>query len=432
LLESIVFIDSARRAELEHKVVALRCDCNVPLDGGVVADDNKLTALLPTINFLLQYGCKIVLLSHLGRPKGAFDAALSLTPVLHALRALLPGVAMVLAQSTAEVPSLLATNDIVVLENLRFWPGEVANDREFARSLASLADIYVNDAFACSHRAHASIEAITTLLPSYGGLLMKRELVEIDNIAGRRAQGFAIIGGAKISTKAPVIRNLLATVGMVVLGGGVANYALQKRGYNIGRSFVEQNVAVDLESSDSIYLPEDVVVRCGDAIRVVDVREVQSDDAIVDIGPRTVAAIDDMLQQARFVLWNGPLGLCEVKPFDAGSVAVARSVARYSRLPVEARSGEADARNEHHRDEGVLNGTPRTEERRDAAGDRMSQGLCGKSLHSLVGGGETVAFLRQCVDINDFSYVSTGGGALLEMLAGTKLPGVEALRRKMA
>jgi phosphoglycerate kinase len=386
---------SIRDVDLADKRVFLRADLNAPLDRGEVADDTRLTAVVPTIRHIFEARGAVVLASHLGRPMGKPDPKYSLKPVGERLAALL-GRAVPLAPDCVG-PAVsaqargLEPGGIVLLENLRFHPEEEANDDGFARDLASLADCYVNDAFAAAHRAHASIAAITRhLKPAVAGLLMRAELEALGRILESPARPLvAVLGGAKVSDKLTLVENLLARVDALLVGGGMAYTFLRALGHDVGRSLVEvdriETARRVLEASrrqgTPIVLPVDAVVADGpdsSTTRVVSVRAIPAAQMGLDIGPATVERFAETLARARTVVWNGPMGVFEKEPFAAGTRAVALTVAKVSAF-------------------------------------------------SVVGGGDTVSAVRRAGVEAKIGYISTAGGAFLEFLEGRKLPGVEAL-----
>ena len=372
--------------------VLLRADLNVPMRDGRVGDATRIERTLPTIRELTSRGARVVVLSHLGRPKGKPEPDLSLRPVAEALADALEAPVAFAADDPATVIAGLPTGGIALMENLRFDPGEEANDPEYAARLAALGDLYVNDAFSAAHRAHASTEALARLLPAAAGRLMQRELEALEATlnAPVRPSG-AIVGGAKVSTKLTLLGNLSARVDMLAIGGGMANTFLHAQGYEVGRSLCERDMAEtardilnDAERCGcTVVLPEDAVVapafEAGAPTEVVAVDEVPPDSMILDIGPESAAGLIDRLGMLRTLVWNGPLGAFEVPPFDRGTNEVAQAAA----------------------------------------------GM--KGLLTVAGGGDTVAALVQAGVVERFGYVSTAGGAFLEWLEGRVLPGVAAL-----
>jgi len=388
--------------DVKGKRVLVRVDFNVPMENGVVADTTRLTRVLPTIAKVAREGGRVVVLSHLGRPKGQPTPDTSLRPVAAKMQELMPGIAVRFAAAPSgddakRVVDSLKPGEVAVLENVRYNKGEEKNDREFAKSLAALGDLYVNDAFSSSHRAHASLEAITDLLPSYAGLLMMAEITALGQaLESPERPVMAITGGAKVSTKIEVLTNLVSRMDQLVVGGGMANTFLLAEGIKLGASLVERDfvaTAKDImakaeRSGCEVVLPIDVVVaqelKAGATSQVCAVNEVPSDSMILDFGPQSLAEMKRRLGQVKTVLWNGPLGAFETPPFGEGTFALARDVARLTKA--------------------------------------------GK-LVSIAGGGDTVRALNEAHVADDFSYVSTAGGAFLEWLGGAELPGVVALAR---
>ena len=385
--------------DVAGKRVLLRADLNVPVHDGRITDLTRLERLTPTIRELAAKGARVIVCSHFDRPKGKRVPAMTLAPVARALGEVLGrrvrfaedciGVA---AQQAVDV---LAAGDVLVLENTRFHPGEEANDPGFARELAALADIYVDDAFSAAHRAHASTEAVAHQLPAYAGRLMQAELEALDRALGTPARPVAaIVGGAKVSTKLDLLANLVSRVDELVIGGAMANTFLAAQGLAVGRSLQEpdlhetaRRILADAETAGcAVLLPIDAVVASalvpGAVTRTVTVAQVGPDAMILDVGPGTVQALTARLAGWKTLVWNGPLGAFETPPFDAGTVALARAVAAAT-----------------------------------ASGH----------LVSVAGGGDTVAALRQAGVADTFSYVSTAGGAFLEWMEGKTLPGVAAL-----
>ena len=372
--------------------VLLRADLNVPMRDGRVGDRTRIERTLPTIRELAGRGARVVVLSHLGRPKGRPAPGLSLRPVAEALADALDAPVAFAADDPAAVLAGLPAGGVALLENLRFDPGEEANDPDYAARLAALGDAYVNDAFSAAHRAHASTEALARLLPSAAGRLMQRELEALAAaLDAPERPAAAIVGGAKVSTKLALLGNLSARVELLVIGGGMANTFLHAQGFEVGRSLCERDMAetaraiLDMAESCGceVLLPEDAVVapalEAGAPTEVVAVDEVPADAMILDIGPESIAGLIDRLGVLRTLVWNGPLGAFEVPPFDRGTNEVARAAA----------------------------------------------GM--KGLLTVAGGGDTVAALAQAGVVEQFGYVSTAGGAFLEWLEGRVLPGVAAL-----
>jgi len=387
---------SVDQLDLAGKRVFLRVDLNVPLEGGRVAEDTRIRAVVPTIEHCLKAGASLILASHLGRPKGKADPRFSLAPVAARLEDLLgrpvPLLPDCVGPEVEAAAAALKPGDTVLLENLRFRPEEEANDPEFARRLAALADVYVNDAFAAAHRAHASTEGIAHHLhPAAAGLLMARELGALGRIFERPERPVAaVLGGAKVSDKLALVAHLLERVETLLIGGGMAFTFLAALGYGVGRSLLEADrldetrgiLARARSMGVRMRLPVDVVTATGpdsvDGVRTIGVREIPDDLMGLDIGPLTVAQFGGALQGARTVVWNGPMGVFEKPPFAAGTLGVARAVAG-----------------------------------------------CGG--FSVIGGGDTIAAVGQAGVTDRIGYISTAGGAFLEFLEGRTLPGVAAL-----
>ncbi|MBI4253940.1 MAG: phosphoglycerate kinase [Candidatus Rokubacteria bacterium] len=381
--------------DLAGRRVFIRADLNAPLEAGQVADDTRLRAVVPTIQHALKAGAAVVLASHLGRPQGKPAPELSLKPVAERLEALL-GQPVALAPDCVGPETLararaLRPGEVLLLENLRFHPGEEANDDAFARELAALADCYVDDAFAAAHRAHASIAAITRhLQPAAAGLLMRRELTALARILEAPARPLvAVLGGAKVSDKLALVERLLERVDALLIGGGMAFTFLRALGHDVGRSLVEpdrvETARRTLEAARrrgvSLVLPVDALVADGPggaAGRAVGVREIPADQMGLDIGPRTVERFAAALATARTIVWNGPMGVFEKPAFAGGTVALARAVAA-------------------------------------------------APAFSVIGGGDTIAAVAQAGVTDRIGYISTAGGAFLEYLEGRTLPGVAAL-----
>ncbi|OGK78293.1 MAG: phosphoglycerate kinase [Candidatus Rokubacteria bacterium GWC2_70_16] len=387
---------SVEQLDLAGKRVFLRVDFNVPLKDGRVSDDTRIAAALPTLQHCLRAGAGVVLASHLGRPKGKPDPAYSLRPVATRLAELL-GQPVALAPDcvgpeTEALARALGPRQVLLLENLRFHAEEEADDEAFARGLAALADVYVDDAFAAAHRAHASIEAITRYLsPAAAGLLMSRELAALGRIFEKPERPVvALLGGAKVSDKLALVQSLLDRVDGLLIGGGMAFTFLASLGHGVGRSLLEPDrieaarAALDHGRTRGVKvrLPVDVVAAPGidsrDDIRTVGIREIPADMMGLDIGPATVARFREALKGAATVLWNGPMGVFEREPFAAGTVEVGRAVA-----------------------------------------------ACG--AFSVIGGGDTIAAAQAAGVTEQIGYISTAGGAFLEFLEGRVLPGVAAL-----
>ncbi|ADG07502.1 phosphoglycerate kinase [Kyrpidia tusciae] len=385
-----------RDADVTHRRVFVRVDYNVPIKDGQITDDTRIRASLPTLEDLIQRGAKLILASHLGRPKGAADPAYSLAPVAAHLSRLLrrpvafPG--RVVGPELAEFAQRMQPGEVLLLENVRFHPGETRNDPELARSWADLAELYVSDAFGTAHRAHASTVGVAEHLPAYAGYLMDKEITVLSRVLTAPQRPFvAVIGGAKIKDKIGVIERLLQKVDVLLLGGGLANTFLAAKGFDVGASLYEpDNVDVArrlLEQAElqgtKLLLPVDVVTAPApepDAPReIVDISSIPDGSQALDIGPKTVEQYRRELLSARLILWNGPMGVFEVPPFAEGTYAVARAVA----------DSEAE---------------------------------------SVIGGGDSLAAIEGAGLAHRISHLSTGGGATLEFLEGKILPGVAVLQ----
>ncbi len=386
--------------DIKGKRALVRVDLNVPMADGRVTDETRLRALMPTVLELADKGAKVLLLAHFGRPKGAKHSEMSVSMVLDALENVLGREVMFVPEIAGEIVAqsvgILADGDIALLENTRFWPGEETNDPELARAVAANGDIYVNDAFSAAHRAHMSTEGLAHVLPAYAGRSMEAELKALEAALGAPEHPVAaVVGGAKVSTKLDVLNNLVTQVDHLIIGGGMANTFLAARGVNVGKSLCEHDLADQanaiMDAADAagctVHLPYDVVTsvefRANPPIRTVNVHEVAADEMILDIGPAAVEALADVLKNCRTLVWNGPLGAFEIEPFDAATVSLARTAAALTR-------------------EG--------------------------SLVSVAGGGDTVAALAHAGVTEDFTFVSTAGGAFLEWMEGKPLPGVDALK----
>lgn len=385
--------------DIDGKVVLTRVDLNVPMENGVVTDTTRIEKIVPTIKAIQAAGGKPVLLAHFDRPKGQRVESMSLKQVVPALEAAL-GQPVTFAEEAVGGPAKRAVaamqpGDVVLLENTRFYPGEEANNPTFAASLAALGQAYVNDAFSAAHRAHASTEGIARLLPSAAGKLMEAELDALNAALGDPQRPVvAVVGGAKVSTKLDLLGNLVEKVDHLVIGGGMANTFLLAKGAEIGKSLAERDMTdTALEILDKaekagcqIHLPVDVVVarefKANADFEILPVEECAPDVMILDAGPATVDAIVGVFEECRTLIWNGPLGAFEIPPFDAATNAAAQAAAKLTR-------------------EG--------------------------KLVSVAGGGDTVAALNKAGVADDFTFISTAGGAFLEWMEGKDLPGVAAL-----
>ncbi|MFZ4540898.1 MAG: phosphoglycerate kinase [Rickettsiales bacterium] len=385
--------------DVTGKTVLVRVDLNVPMQAGRVTDATRINRIVPTLQYLMERHAKVVILSHLGRPKG-FDPGQSLAPLVDALSAALWDRPVKFAPDCVGSAAKLAVEgaepgDVILMENLRFHAEEEGNDPAFGKAMAALADVFVNDAFSCSHRAHASIVGINPYLPSAAGRLMEEEVTALTRVLADPARPLtAIVGGSKVSTKLDLLSNLLAKVDNLVIGGAMANTFLHAQGISVGASLCEADMAktareimAKAESANCrIVLPVDAVVtkkfKAHAASIVCDVKDIPVDGMMLDVGPRSLLQLQEVINASKTLVWNGPVGAFETSPFDATTVQIARMVAAASRA-----------------------GT----------------------LHSMAGGGDTVAALAHAGLSAELSYLSTAGGAFLEWLEGKELPGIAAL-----
>jgi phosphoglycerate kinase len=387
--------------DIKGKRALVRVDLNVPMADGRVTDATRLRALVPTVSELSDRGAKVLLLAHFGRPKGAKHSEMSVSMVLDALQDVLGREIMFVPEISGDVVTqsvgILADGDIALLENSRFWPGEEKNDVNMAKAVAENGDFYVNDAFSAAHRAHVTTEALAHVLPAYAGRSMEAELKALEAALGNPSHPVAaVVGGAKVSTKLDVLNNLVAKVDHLIIGGGMANTFLAARGVNMGTSLCEHDLAdtanAILDAADkagcTVHLPYDVVLakefKANPPHRVANVHEVAADEMILDVGPAAVEALADVLKTCKTLVWNGPMGAFEIEPFDAATVALAKTAAALTK-------------------EG--------------------------SLVSVAGGGDTVAALAHAGVTEDFTFISTAGGAFLEWMEGKELPGVKVLQK---
>ena len=385
--------------DVSGKRVLVREDLNVPMDGARVTDDTRLRAAAPTIAELADKGAIVLVLAHFGRPKGERNPDMSLALVTKPLSEVLGREVRFIDDCAGEAAERaiadLLPGDVAILENTRFHKGEEQNEPELANAMARLGDLYVNDAFSAAHRAHASTEGLAHILPAFAGRSMQAELEALERALGKPEHPVAaVVGGAKVSTKLDVLKNLVSKVDHLIIGGGMANTFLAARGVDVGKSLCEHDlkdtVLEILDAADkadcTVHLPYDVVVakefRADPPTRTVNVHEVAADEMILDVGPAAVEALGDALKTCRTLVWNGPLGAFEIHPFDAATVALARTAAALT----------------------------------------QSGGLI-----SVAGGGDTVAALNHAGVAASFSFVSTAGGAFLEWMEGKALPGVAAL-----
>jgi phosphoglycerate kinase len=382
---------------LNNKKILLRLDLNVPLTDNKITDTTRIDKILPTLKFLISQNTKIIIISHVGRPKGKAVNALSLRPICQDLEKKLSQNIKLISKDIKEIVSIeLFNNDdekIVMLENIRFYPEEEKNNPQFAKQIASLADIYVNDAFSCSHRAHASIDEITNFLPSYSGLQLDLEVDALKKITSEIKKPITcIIGGSKISTKIKIIKNLIPKFNNIIIVGGMANNIIKYNGNNIGKSLQEENsdpiikeiiLLSETENCKIIY-PQDVVVgnNLNDSPQIKELNEISSDDMILDIGPKTIKVICNIIDESNTILWNGPAGYFENPNFANGSIEIAKKIVENNKS---------------------------------------------YKVYSVAGGGDTVSLLNSLNVVKDFNFVSTAGGAFLEYLEGKELPGIKAL-----
>ena len=387
-------------ADISGKTALVRVDFNVPMENGRITDDTRLRVALPTIQRLRDAGAKVALLAHFDRPKGERVPSMSLQPIVDDLAGLI-GAPVRFADDCVGDEARAVLNDldaggVALLENVRFHKGEEKNDPAFAAQLAELGDLYVNDAFSAAHRAHASTEGLARLLPAYAGESMRRELEALDAALGSpKKPVLGIVGGSKVSTKLDLLQNLVAKLDRLAIGGGMANTFLAAMGQDVAASLCEHDLGETAReiikaaqaNGCELLLPVDVVVavevKPGAEAAVRELGQLQPDEKILDAGPATVARLEKAMSESKTLIWNGPLGVFEIPPFDAATVAAARTAAAL------ARAG---------------------------------------TLTAVAGGGDTVAALNHAGVVNDMTFVSTAGGAFLEWMEGKALPGVEALR----
>ena len=386
--------------DVRGKRVLVRVDLNVPMADLKVTDDTRFRATVPTVTELSDKGAKVLLLAHFGRPKGirAPDQSLALITIAygHVLKRQVRFIEDCVGPGAADAIAKMEPGEVAMLENTRFHPGEEGNDPDLARAMGDLGDFYVNDAFSAAHRAHASTEGLARILPAYAGRAMEAELKALEKALGNPERPVAaVVGGAKVSTKLDVLNHLVTKVDHLIIGGGMANTFLAARGVTVGKSLAERDLASTAlqilgtaeRANCTVHLPYDVVVATEFApnppsLRTCNVHEVAPDEMILDIGPSATEALGDVLKTCRTLVWNGPLGAFETPPFDAATVALARTAAALTQ---------------------------------------------GGGLVSVAGGGDTVAALNQAGVADDFTFVSTAGGAFLEWMEGKTLPGVAAL-----
>ena len=383
---------------LNKKKVLLRLDLNVPLKKGIIKDQTRINKILPVIRFLLRKNSKIIVISHVGRPKGKINKDLSLKPICKSLEKKIKKKIKMIDSNIFKLNKknlFKNSNDqIVFLENIRFYAEEEKNDTSFAKHLAGLADLFVNDAFSCSHRAHASLSKITTFLPSFAGLQFMTEINALRRVTTEIKKPITcIIGGSKISTKIEIIKNLIPKFNNIIIVGAMANNILSYKGKNIGKSINEKDCEIIINEifeasknhSCEIIYPEDVLTgkNIDDNSEIKEINNIENDDLILDIGPSTVDKIKKIINISKTVLWNGPAGYFENKNFANGSLEIAKTIIKKNK---------------------------------------------NKSIYSVVGGGDTVSLINQIGAIENFDFVSTAGGAFLEYLEGKELPGIKALK----
>ena len=382
---------------LNQKKILLRLDLNVPLKDGVITDETRIEKILPVINFLIKKQAKIIIISHVGRPKGKINKDLSLKPICENLEKKIKKKIKLLKDDVFKINKedlFKHPNDqIVFLENIRFYREEEINDASLAKHLAELADLYVNDAFSCSHRAHASICKITEFLPSFAGLQFETEISALKKVTSEIKKPITcIIGGSKISTKIGIIKNLISKFDNIIIVGGMANNIIKYTGGQIGKSVKEENCELMIKEifdslknySCTITFPEDVLIgkNLEDQSQIKGINNIQDDDFILDIGPKTLNKIKNIIEKSETVLWNGPAGYFENPNFANGSYEIAKAIIKKNK---------------------------------------------NKSIYSVVGGGDTIAVINEIKGLENFNFVSTAGGAFLEYLEGKELPGIKAL-----
>ena len=383
---------------LNQKKILLRLDLNVPLKKGLIADETRIDKILPTIKFLLQKNSKILIISHVGRPEGKVNKDLSLNQICKNLEKKINIKIKLIYEDIFKLKKEDLFKDpkdqVIFLENIRFYKEEEENDLNFSKQLAGLADLYVNDAFSCSHRAHASICKITEFIPSYAGLQLETEVNALKKVTTEIKKPITcIIGGSKISTKIGIIKNLIPKFDNIIIVGGMANNILYSNGINIGKSIKEVNcekIVKDIFNTSKkhsciITYPEDVLVGKSfyDKPKIKELNQIMNNDFILDIGPKTINKIKDIIENSQTVLWNGPAGYFENPNFANGSYEIAKTIIKKNKS---------------------------------------------NSIYSVIGGGDTIAVINQINAIKDFNFVSTAGGAFLEYLEGKELPGIKALK----
>ncbi len=382
---------------LNNKKILLRLDLNVPLERDKITDTTRIDKILPTLDFLIKEKAKIIILSHVGRPKGKIVKELSLRPICEELQNKLNKKVKLISENIKEIKSknffCNYNEDIFILENIRFYSEEEQNDNKFAKMISNLGDIYVNDAFSCSHRAHASIKEIPKFLPSFSGLQLDEEVNALNKITSEITRPITcIIGGSKISTKINVIKNLIPKFDNIIIVGGMANNFIEYFGNDIGKSIKEKNcdkiveeiISISKKEKCKIIYPEDVIISndLNGFPQKKELNEVLSNEMILDIGPKTIDKITKIIDNSKTILWNGPAGLFENPNFAYGSIQIAKKIIENNKA---------------------------------------------NKIFSVAGGGDTVSLLNNLNAVNEFNFVSTAGGAFLEYLEGKNLPGITAL-----
>ena len=386
------------KKDLDGKIVLLRLDLNVPIKNGKITDETRINKILPIFKHLIEKKSKIIVISHIGRPKGQKSEDLSLEPICKCLELKLKKKINLIKDNIYNLNKKKLSQEfidqIIFLENIRFYKEEENNNNHFSKQIASLGDLFVNDAFSCSHRTHASVSEITKFLPSYAGLQLETEINALKKVTTEIKKPIScIIGGSKISTKIPIIKNLIPKFNNIIIVGGMANNILQYKGHPIGKSLQEKNCEATISEifklsknhSCSIIFPEDVVVGKtteGNG-KIKELNEVSNDDLILDIGPKTIKTIINIIEASKTILWNGPAGYFENSHFAKGSFEIGKKIAEKNKL---------------------------------------------NNIFSVAGGGDTVAIINNIGIFNSFNFVSTAGGAFLEYLEGKELPGIKALK----
>ena len=382
---------------LDGKIVLLRLDLNVPLKKDIITDDTRIVKILPTLEFLIKNNSKIIIISHIGRPKGEWNNIFSMKPVCEYINKKINKQVKLIKQNIFQLKKeqlfLNSEDQVLFLENIRFYKNEEENDINFSKHLASLGDLFINDAFSCSHRAHASICEITKYIPSYVGLQFEAEFNALEKVTNNIKKPITcIIGGSKISTKISIIKNLIPRFDNIIIVGGMANNVLKYKGHSIGKSIQENNCETSINDifkisknyPCSIILPEDVAVgktMDGNA-KIKELNQIENDDIILDIGPKTINKIKSIINKSKTILWNGPAGYFENPQFSKGSFEIGNQIANQNKLD---------------------------------------------QIFSVAGGGDTFALINNINILDNFNFVSTAGGAFLEFLEGKELPGIKAL-----